>query len=151
MRLFSITVPTEAVSVWSTGAPPTTSSTFETSPTCRLTSIRFTLPTCTSISLRSTVRKPGISALRLYAPGGGARIVYRPASFVCALLTALVAGFVTVTVTPGTTDPLGSTTTPEISPDGVWAIKPGEISNRTATIDCRKVTAASIRKGTYLG
>ena len=39
----------------------------------------------------------------------------------------------------------------EISPEGVWAIKPGEISNRTATTDCRKVTAASIRKGTYLG
>src|SRR5436309_8418401 len=121
MRRFSITVPTDVVSVCRTGAPPVTSRTFETSPTASAKSIRFELPTCTSTLLRSIVRKPVNSAFTLYAPGGSAGTVYSPASFECTTRVALVAGLVTVMVTPGTTEPLGSSTTPLISPAGAWA------------------------------
>src|SRR5262249_29951353 len=116
-----MTVPIEAVSVCKTGAPPETSTMLFTSPTSRATSMRFELPTCTSMFFRSTARKPGSSTFRLYTPGGMARRTYNPASFVNAVRIAFVAGLVNVTVTPGTIAPLGSTTTPLMSPDGACA------------------------------
>src|SRR6266576_2392681 len=49
-----------------------------------------------------------------------AAITYSPDSLVCTVRTTLVAGLVSVIVTPGTASPLVSTTVPLISPDGVW-------------------------------
>src|SRR5262249_52305286 len=48
---------------------------------------------------------------------------YSPASFVNAVRTAFVAGLVNVTVTPGTSAPLGSLTTPLMSPVGACAAR----------------------------
>ncbi len=64
MRRFSITVPTEVVSVCRTGAPPETSTTLVISPTSKVKSIRLALPTWTVISLRSIARNPDNSTLR---------------------------------------------------------------------------------------
>src|SRR5262245_14749338 len=119
-----MTVPTEAVSVCKTGAPPETSTILLTSPISNVTSMRFELPTCTSIFFRSTERNPESSTFRLYTPGGMARSTYNPASFVNAVRTAFVAGLVNVTVTPGTSAPLGSPTTPLMSPVGACATSP---------------------------
>src|SRR5262249_58014898 len=85
--------------------------------------MRFELPTCTPIFFRSTARNPESSTFRLYTPGGMARRTYSPASFVNAVRTAFVAGLVNVTVTPGTSAPLGSLTTPLISPVGACAAR----------------------------
>src|SRR5262245_49580811 len=118
-----MTVPTEAVSVCKTGAPPETSTMLLTSPISSVTSMRFELPTCTSRLLRSTARNPESSAFKLYTPGGIARRTYNPASFVNAVRTAFVDGLVNVTVTPGTSAPLGSLITPLISPVGACAAR----------------------------
>src|SRR5262245_52476937 len=132
-----MTVPTEAVSVCKTGAPPETSTMLLTSPISSVTSMRFELPTCTSIFFRSTARNPDSSAFRLYTPGGIARRTYSPASFVNAVRTAFVAGLVNVTVTPGTSAPLGSLTTPLMSPVGACAarLKVNRITKNNVTND----------------
>ncbi len=83
--------------------------------------MRLELPTWTSISRRSITRKPEICAFSVYVPGGIAGMTYSPALLVTTSRTAFVAALVSVTVTPGTADPLGSTTTPLMSPVGVWA------------------------------
>jgi hypothetical protein len=46
--------------------------------------------------------------------------MYSPDSFVCTVRTTLVATLLSVIVTPGTVNPLESTTVPLISPEGVW-------------------------------
>ena len=83
--------------------------------------MRLELPTWTSIFRRSITRKPEIWAFSVYIPGGSAGMTYSPELLVTTSRTALVAALVSVIVTPGTADPLGSTTTPLISPVGVWA------------------------------
>src|SRR4029453_16555094 len=81
---------------------------------------------------RSIGRKPEIWALRVYVPGGIAGMTYSPALLVVTSRTALVATLVSVIVTPGTADPLGSTTTPLMSPVGVCA-RAGITRARTTT------------------
>ena len=53
MRLFSITVPSEVLSVSMSGAPPCTSMTSETLPTCSVRSKRATCATCSSMPVRT--------------------------------------------------------------------------------------------------
>src|SRR5215510_14985508 len=145
-----MTVPTEAVSVCKTGAPPETSTMLLTSPISSVTSMRFALPTCTSMFFRSTARNPESSAFRLYRPGGIARRTYNPASFVNAVRIALVAGLVNSTITPGTSAPLGSLTTPLISPVGACAarlkvnrITKNKVVNKRPNIDTSLPVGAS--------
>ncbi len=62
-----------------------------------------------------------------------AGITYKPDSLVFTERVVLVEGLVKETLTPGTTDPLGSVTTPEISPAVDWA--------RMVEADSRKTKA----------
>ena len=55
-------------------------------------------------------------------PGWIAGITYSPDSLVWSSRTALVPWLVSVIVTPGIGAPLGSVTTPLISPEGVCAL-----------------------------
>ena len=65
-----------------------------------------------------------------------AGITYNPASLVFTERVVFVEGLVKETLTPGTTDPLGSVTTPEISPAVDWA-KTLEANSRKATVNSR--------------
>src|SRR6185295_16655637 len=68
---------------------------------------------------------------------------YSPDSLVCTVRTTLVAGLVSVIVTPGTASPLVSTTVPLISPDGVWP--------RTGTAIATSTTRRIPKRRRYMG
>src|SRR5687767_5117062 len=105
-----------------TGVSATTDTTSVNWPIASVNGKRFALPTWTLMFVCSAVEKPSSSTFRLYVPGGTAGNTYKPDSFVWVRRMALVAALVSVTRTPGMTDPLESTTVPLISPDGVCAV-----------------------------
>jgi hypothetical protein len=114
-----MTVPIEAFCVWMTGVSATTDTTSVSWPMASVKGNLFALPTCTLMFVCSAVENPSSSTFSEYVPGGTAGNTYKPASLLCVRRTVLVAVLVRVTRTPGMTDPLVSTITPLISPDGV--------------------------------
>ena len=76
MLRFSMTVPIEAVSVWMSGASPTTCTVSFSAPISRVSGTRIALPTCTSRFARSIARNPESSAFKEYTPGCKAGITY---------------------------------------------------------------------------
>jgi hypothetical protein len=66
-----------------------------------------------------------------------AGMTYNPASFDFTERVVFVDGLIRETLTPGTTDPLGSVTTPEISPAVDWA-KSLDANNRKARANSRE-------------
>ena len=115
MRRFSMTVPTVAFDVSTSGDTPTT---VAVSWMVARSSAKFTRRTCCTRSSRSRtpVLKPSSSALTLYAPGGSAGKSKSPAELVTVVRVALVAVFTTVTVAPGSRAPVPSLTSPEMVP-----------------------------------
>src|SRR5262249_6247004 len=73
-------------------------------------------PRRTSIPSCFNVLNPGSSKVTPYVPGGTAGKRYSPSGFVTAVCTPIIAGLLTVTVTPGSTAPLESATLPLIVP-----------------------------------
>src|SRR6266850_4587079 len=66
--------------------------------------------------VRSMVLKPASEAFSRYEPGSSAAKLYSPLSFATVVRDRLVASFVSVTSTPGTTAPPGSLTDPRRPP-----------------------------------
>src|SRR6516162_4058938 len=85
-------------------------------PTCSDTLRTKGLPTCRTRLGRNTRTKPVLVSVMSYLLGGRSTNTYRPASLVIAVCCSLVAVSVKVAVTPGTTAPLGSVTTPLTAP-----------------------------------
>src|SRR5688572_6880974 len=104
-----------------TGVSATTDTTSVNWPMASVNGNRFALPTWTLMFVCSAVENPSSSTFRLYVPGGTAGKTYTPDSLLWVRRVALVAALVRVTLTPGSTEPLESTTVPLISPDGVCA------------------------------
>ena len=121
MLRFSMTVPIDAFCVWMTGVSATTGTTSVSWPISSVNGKRFALPTCTWMFDRSSCRESLELDLERVGAGGTAGKTYTPDSLVWARRTAFVAALVSVTLTPGSTDPLESVTSPLISPDGVCA------------------------------
>ena len=115
MRRFSMTVPTVAFEVSTSGDTPTT---VALSSRVASSSAKLTRKTCCTRNSMSRVPvlKPSSSVLTLYAPGGSAGKSKRPAELVTVVRVALVALFTTVTVAPGSRAPVPSLTSPEIVP-----------------------------------
>ena len=115
MRRFSMTVPTVAFEVSTSGDTPTT---VALSWMVASSSAKLTRKTCCTRNSRSRtpVLKPSSSAVTLYAPGGSAGKSNSPAELVTVVRVALVALFTTVTDAPGSKAPLPSLTSPEIVP-----------------------------------
>ena len=115
MRLFSMTVPTVAFDVSTSGETPVTSVCSEIVPNSSVKLTRAVWFTCNSTSLVA-VLKPSSSLFTVYGPGGSAGKSNRPTSLLEVVRVALVALFTTVTVAPGTTAPVESLTSPVIVP-----------------------------------
>src|SRR5438128_9012998 len=115
MRLFSMTVPTVAFDVSTSGETPVTSVCSEIVPNSSVKLTRAVWFTCNSTSLVA-VLKPSSSLFTVYGPGGSAGKSYRPTSLLEVVRVALVALLITVTVAPGTTAPVESFTSPVMVP-----------------------------------
>ena len=68
--------------------------------------------TCSMVAVLNPLRV----ASTLYEPGGSNGTMYRPSPCVAVVLTCPVAVFVTLTLTPGSTLPLGSLAVPPSAP-----------------------------------
>src|SRR6266550_882451 len=128
MRLFSMTVPTVAFEVSTSGETPVTVAISEIVPSSR---VKLTLAVCCTCNSRSRVPvlKPSSSLFTVYSPGCNAGKSNRPTSLVVVVRVALVALFTTVTVAPGTTAPVESFTSPVMVPN-VWAKLGAQRSNQ---------------------
>src|SRR5207249_3226553 len=115
MRLFSMTVPTVAFEVSTSGEIAVTVAVSEIVANSSAKSTRAVCCTCNSIS-RVEVLNPSSSLFTVYGPGGNAGKSNRPTALLDVVRVALVALFTTVTVAPGITAPVASFTSPVIVP-----------------------------------
>jgi hypothetical protein len=115
MRRFSMTVPTVALVVSTSGDTPVTVAISEIVPSSIARSTRTVACTCNSRS-RVTVLNPSSSPFTEYGPGGSAGKSNSPTALLMLVRVALVALFTTVTTTPGITAPLESLTSPVMVP-----------------------------------
>jgi hypothetical protein len=77
---------------------------------------------------------PGSLKVTEYVPGFRLRMVYRPAPSVTPTrVFSISAGLEASAVTPGSTAPVESCTTPEMLPPNVWALVGGEDIRRTSS------------------
>src|SRR5439155_2816481 len=131
MRRFSMTVPTVAFDVSTSGDTPVTVVCSEMVPN---SSEKFTASVCCTCSTTSRVAvlNPSSSVFTVYVPGGNAGKSNRPTSLLDVVRVALVALFTTVTVAPGITAPVESFTSPVIVPS-VCANDGTERTNETRT------------------
>src|SRR5690242_7146338 len=145
MRLFSMTVPTVAFDVSTSGETPVTNVCSEIVPSSRVKLTRAVWFTCSSTSLVA-VLKPSSSLFTVYGPGGSAGKSKRPTSLLEVVRVELVALFNTVTVAPGTTPPVESLTSPVMVPS-VWADAGAQSSNHVnATNSVRRIGTGSFRE-----
>src|SRR6266545_773983 len=91
-------------------------------------------PMLTRIPVCSNVRNPASVALTVYGPTGNSGARNSPCASVTASRVAAVDSWLTTTVTPGTTAPDASVTTPSIEPVGVCAeMRAGATARRQRT------------------
>ena len=83
-------------------------------PTSSVSGMFSGWPGATRTALASAVLNPVSDAVTVYEPASRAVTEYRPSASVTVSLARLVASSLTTTVTPGTTPPAASFTTPEI-------------------------------------
>jgi hypothetical protein len=130
------------VLVWTStaGVSPTTVIVSETAPTRMSALILVTPPPVTSTASRMTVVNPWSVNVTLYMPGGRSVMRYRPVESLVADRTfSISTGLVASTLTPGSTAPDASLTTPD---SVAWANPiAGKITNAARAI----VTRASPR------
>ena len=112
----SMTMPSVACEVSTSGASPVTVTASSTAPTAIVTSTRAVSLTRTVMPSRVVVLNPGSVALTLYRPGASSGTAKKPSAPVTTTRVWVVPWLTTSTVTPGTTAPVSSLTTPVIPP-----------------------------------
>src|SRR6059036_1112372 len=116
----SSTVPVDAFEVSTRGTSAVTATVSATAPT---SSFKSSVTNCwvpIRIPVWSTALKPASEAYSRYDPGSSAAKLYSPLSFVNVVRDRLVASFVSITSTPGTTAPAASLTEPRRPPWKPW-------------------------------
>src|SRR5215468_4384034 len=128
----SSTVPVEALEVSSSGTSALTLTASVRAPTSNFRSSVTNCCVPIRMPARSIGVKPASEAFSPYEPGSSAAKLYSPLSFVTVVRERLVASFVSVTSTPGTTAPPASLTDPRRPP---WKPCPSEAAEivNTAT------------------
>ena len=102
------------------GLAPDTVTVSSIAPTLMSPATLAVKPDVSSMPSRTKVLNPGSVNVTVYVPGRSASISYRPAPSVTVVRTpSMSAGLVVSTVTPGSTPPVSSVTSPAMLP--VWA------------------------------